>query len=77
MRQSYVIRVRFYSRVDLKSIRKRNERLSTRIIELLKLADDIPVDLARDHRVRAGARGIPSQQSSQGRAGRVDALGFR
>ncbi len=58
MRQSYVIGVVSYNHVDLERFREKNERLSLRVIGMLRLADDIPVDLATEVIESVQVRGV-------------------
>ena len=45
-RNSYVIGALMYNRADLEKIKSKNERLNLKIIGLLSLDKDIPVELA-------------------------------
>ena len=47
-RRSFVIGVLLYNHVDLEKCRARNERMNLKVIGMLSLDKDIPVDLARE-----------------------------
>jgi Arc/MetJ-type ribon-helix-helix transcriptional regulator len=47
-RHSFVIGALLYNHVDLEKFREKNEKLNLRVIGLLALDKDIPIDLAED-----------------------------
>jgi Arc/MetJ-type ribon-helix-helix transcriptional regulator len=57
-RHSYVIGVLIYDHVDLERFRARKERLSIRVIGIVTLAKDIPVDLAMEVIESVQVRGV-------------------
>ena len=47
-RHSFVIGVLLYNHIDLEKYRKKNEKMNIKVIGVLSLDKDIPVDLALD-----------------------------
>ena len=57
-RNSYVIGALLYDRADLEKIKAKKERLSLKIIGLLSLDKDIPIDLADEVIESVQVRGV-------------------
>ena len=57
-RRSFVIGVLHYNHVDLEKYRQKNERVNFRVIGVLSLDKDIPVDLALDVIESVQVRGV-------------------
>jgi Arc/MetJ-type ribon-helix-helix transcriptional regulator len=57
-RHSFVIGVLLYNHIDLEKYRKKNEKMNIKVIGVLSLDKDIPVDLALDVIESLQVRGV-------------------